>query len=135
MPVKSKINFDEAEKLAALNCTIEEIGAFFQISKRAVEKRLQLDLKFREIIERGRAMGRLSVRRAQYRLMEAGNATMGIWLGKQLLGQRDFTAMEVTGAGAGPIEQKIVIEYVRPEDSAAGTSSRANAGDPGSEAI
>src|SRR5215831_13810059 len=41
-------------------------------------------------IERGRHKGRLSVRREQFKLLQAGNATMGIWLGKQLLGQRDY---------------------------------------------
>ena len=38
---------------------------------------------------RGKAKGRISVRRMQMKLLENGNATMGAWLGKQLLGQRD----------------------------------------------
>ena len=38
---------------------------------------------------RGRAKGRISVRRMQMKLLEDGNATMGVWLGKQLLGQTD----------------------------------------------
>lgn len=40
-------------------------------------------------MERGKAKGRLSVRRLQMKLLERGNATMGVWLGKQLLGQVD----------------------------------------------
>ena len=40
-------------------------------------------------MERGKAKGRISVRRMQMKMLEAGNATMGIWLGKQLLGQTD----------------------------------------------
>jgi hypothetical protein len=32
----------------------------------------------------GKAKGRISVRRAQMKLLEAGNGTMGVWLGKQL---------------------------------------------------
>jgi hypothetical protein len=48
-------------------------------------------------MERGKARGRLSLRRAQLKMVEDGNATMGIWLGKNVLGQRD----EITfGAGA-----------------------------------
>ena len=33
--------------------------------------------------------GKVSLRRAQIKLAESGNATMLIWLGKQLLNQRD----------------------------------------------
>jgi len=54
--------------------------------------------KFAEAMERGRAKGRISVRRHQMKLLEAGNATMAVWLGKQLLGQRDvITAEHVRG--------------------------------------
>ena len=45
--------------------------------------------EFAEIIEHGRSDGMLSVRRKQFEIMEGGNPTMAIWLGKQLLGQRD----------------------------------------------
>ena len=37
------------------------------------------------------------------KLLEQGNATMGVWLGKQLLGQRDMAQTEVTGKDGGPI--------------------------------
>jgi hypothetical protein len=38
------------------------------------------------------------------KLLEAGNATMGVWLGKQLLGQRDVTPIELTGANGSEIK-------------------------------
>ena len=37
-------------------------------------------------------------------MLEAGNATMGVWLGKQLLGQRDIVTNEHTGSSGGPIQ-------------------------------
>lgn len=89
------IDIEQAEKLAALNCTNEEIAAYFEVSERAVELRWQNDMRFREAIIRGRLKGKISVRRAQFRMMEAGNATMAVWLGKQLLGQRDFLAADI----------------------------------------
>ena len=55
-------------------------------------------------MERGRAKGRISVRRHQMKLLEAGNATMAVWLGKQLLGQRDAITAEHVGSGGGPIQ-------------------------------
>lgn len=45
-------------------------------------------------MERGKAKGRISVRRMQMRLLEQGNATMGIRLGKQILGQVDQVALQ-----------------------------------------
>ena len=54
-------------------------------------------------MKRGRAKGRISVRRSQMKLLEAGNSAMCIWLGKQLLGQRDVVTNELTGNGGGPI--------------------------------
>ena len=52
----------------------------------------------------GRAKGRISVRRMQMQLLEAGNATMAVWLGKQLLGQRDVTPVELTGGSGQPVQ-------------------------------
>ena len=49
-------------------------------------------------MDRGKAKGRISVRRQQMKLREAGNATMGIWLGKQILGQTDEVRHEVSGS-------------------------------------
>ena len=48
-------------------------------------------------MQRGKAKGRLSIRRMQLKLLEAGNATMGVWLGKQYLGQRDEFYHDVNG--------------------------------------
>jgi hypothetical protein len=42
------------------------------------------------------AVGRMSLRRKQWKAAEDGNTTMLVWLGKQYLGQSDKS--EVTGA-------------------------------------
>ena len=96
---RKPVDFDleQLEKLAALLATDEEIAAWFHCSPRTIEMRRK-DPQFKEVMERGKAMGRISVRRAQMKLLDAGNATMGVWLGKQLLGQRDVTPIELTGA-------------------------------------
>ena len=97
-----RIDVVELEKLCALQCTDAELAAWFNVSTRTIEsRRKQPD--FLEAMERGKAKGRISVRRAQMRLLEAGNATMGIWLGKQLLEQRDVVTNEHTGSSGGPI--------------------------------
>lgn len=84
----ASINLGELEKLAAMQCTDEEIGAWFGVSPRTIERRRKSPV-FAETIERGRARGRISLRRSQLRILDQGSAVMGIFLGKQYLGQRD----------------------------------------------
>jgi hypothetical protein len=98
-----KIDLIELEKLCSLQCTDEDLAAFFGVSVRTIENRRKQP-KFGEVMARGRAKGRISVRRAQVKLLEAGNASMGIWLGKQLLGQRDVTPFELSGPNGQPVQ-------------------------------
>jgi hypothetical protein len=93
---KVKMGLEEIENLSRLNCTMDELAAYFAVDVRTVQLRARKEPKFRAAIERGQAMGRLSVRRQQIRLLEQGNPTMAIWLGKQVLGQRDKFDTEVT---------------------------------------
>src|SRR5262245_44721545 len=79
-----------------MQATDEEVAAWFGVSTRTIERRRKVK-RFAEIMDRGKAKGRLSVRRWQMKLLEQGNATMGVWLGKQLLGQRDQIAYETNG--------------------------------------
>jgi hypothetical protein len=98
-----EIDLEQLEKLASLQCTDPELAAFFRCTTRTIEKRRK-EPAFKEAMERGKAMGRISVRRSQMKLLEAGNATMGVWLGKQMLGQRDVTPIELTGANGSEIK-------------------------------
>ena len=84
----ASINLGELEKLAALQCTDEEMAGWFGISTRTIERRRKSPV-FAETIERGKAKGRISLRRSQLKILQDGSATMGIWLGKQYLGQTD----------------------------------------------
>jgi hypothetical protein len=84
----ASINLAELEKLAAMQCTDEEMAGWFGISTRTIERRRKSPV-FAQTIERGKARGRISLRRAQLKMVEDGSATMGIWLGKQHLGQTD----------------------------------------------
>ena len=98
-----EIDLVELEKLCSLQCTHEEIAAWFNCSVRTIENYAKKS-EFAEVMTRGRARGRISVRRAQMKLLEAGNATMGVWLGKQFLGQRDVTPVELSGVNGGPLQ-------------------------------
>ena len=84
----ASIDLGELEKLAALQCTDEEIAGWFGTSTRTIERRRKSPV-FAQVIERGKAKGRISLRRAQLKMLQDGSATMGVWLGKQYLGQTD----------------------------------------------
>jgi hypothetical protein len=85
---KARIDLGELEKLSALQCTDEEVAAWFRVSTRTIERRRK-ERKFSETIARGRAKGKISLRRMQLRLAEEGNPALAIWLGKQYLGQTE----------------------------------------------
>jgi hypothetical protein len=99
----AEIDLIELEKLCSLNCTDQEIAWWFGVSVRTIESRRK-QRQFAELMERGKVKGRVSVRRAQMKLVERGNAAMAIWLGKQLLGQRDVTPIELTGHNGQPVQ-------------------------------
>jgi hypothetical protein len=96
------IDLLELEKLASLSCTDQEVAGFFNVSVRTIEQRRKQQPEFAQAINRGRAKCQINVRRAQMKWMEKSPAIC-IWLGKQLLGQRDLTPVELTGAKGKPV--------------------------------
>ena len=67
---------------------MDEIAAVLEVSPATVDRSARTPA-FQEAYERGRAKCRYTLRRMQVELAKSGNATMQIWLGKQILGQRD----------------------------------------------
>ena len=100
---KAKIDLSELEKLCGMQCTDEEIAAFFNVSTRTIERR-RLSKKFREIMDQARAKGRVSVRRNLFRLSASGNVAATIFLSKNLLGYKDIVNNEHSGPGGAPIQ-------------------------------
>jgi hypothetical protein len=99
---KAKIDLAELEKLCAMQCTDEEIAAFFGVSTKTVERRRKVQ-RFSDVMEHARAKGRVSVRRNLFRLASNGNVAAAIFLAKNLLGYRDVVANEHSGPDGGPI--------------------------------
>jgi hypothetical protein len=99
---EAKIDLAELEKLCAMQCTDEEIAAFFGVSTRTVERRRKIQ-RFSDVMEQARAKGRVSVRRNLFRLASNGNVAAAIFLAKNLLGYRDVVANEHSGPDGRPI--------------------------------
>src|SRR5689334_24434388 len=93
-----------------MQCTDEEVAAFFGVSTRTIERRRSVE-KFREIMDQGRAKGRVSVRRNLFRLANAGNVAAAIFLSKNLLGYRDVVNTELSGPAGGPIQVAARPDY------------------------
>lgn len=96
------INLEDVEKLAALQCTEAEIASFLGISLRTLERR-KSQPDFIEAMERGKARGRVSLRRNLWSLANKGNPASNIFLAKNLLGYKDYFSNEHSGPNGGPI--------------------------------
>lgn len=82
--------------LAQIQCTQEEAAAVLGVHRDTFGDFLRKDKKALDAWEMGQLRGKASLRRTQFRLAES-NAGMAIFLGKNLLGQRDQAALEHTG--------------------------------------
>jgi hypothetical protein len=98
-----KIDLAELEKLCGMQCTDEEVAAFFGVSTRTIERRRRAKA-FGEVMNRARAKGRVSVRRSLFRLATNGNVAAAIFLSKNLLGYKDVVANEHSGPAGTPIQ-------------------------------
>lgn len=86
-PKKYDIKEEEVIKLASYGCTNIEIADFFGCSPDLIEK------SYSEFLTKGRADMKIRLRKMQFNLAEK-SATMGIWLGKQILKQTDYPITE-----------------------------------------
>jgi hypothetical protein len=113
------IDYALVERLAHIHCTDEEIATLIGMSKENFCRRKARDKQLCQCLEKGRDGGKMSLRRMQWKSAEAGNVTAQIWLGKQLLGQKDKTEQDNRG------EVKVVVEHVRTPYTSAGTAPEA----------
>jgi hypothetical protein len=97
MNPEKKINLKELEKLCMMQCTDEEIAAFFDLSRERFVKHHKKKPEIIEVMERGKAKGRASLRRAQFSKAMSGHPALLIWMGKQILGQKETVVNEHAG--------------------------------------
>ena len=82
-PKKYKIDHQEVEKLASYGCSNIEIAEFYGCDESLIRK------SFSEYLTKGRAKGKIRLRQLQWKSAEKGNVSMQIFLGKNILGQKD----------------------------------------------
>jgi len=86
----------DLEKLYSLHCTHEEVAGYLGKSVRTLRNKLKSP-EYRQAMERGKAKACISLRRQQWKCAEKGNPSMLQFLGKQILGQREVTPVELSG--------------------------------------
>ena len=95
---KKEIDQNEFEKLCVLQCTKADIANWFECCEDTIENwcKKTYGETFSAVFAQKREKGKVSLRRLQWKSAEAGNVTMQIFLGKQYLGQKDQSGIEVT---------------------------------------
>jgi len=79
------------------------LASFFGVSARTIERRKNQPA-FAEAVARGKAKGRLSLRRSLWGLAAKGNPAANIFLAKNLLGYKDYFVNELSGPDGGAIQ-------------------------------
>ena len=92
---KKEIAQDQFEKLCGLQCTLEEICGWFDVTDKTLDRwcKETYGKSFSEVFAKKREAGKISLRRSQWRLAEK-SAAMAIFLGKNYLGQSDHVVIE-----------------------------------------
>ena len=105
-----EIDKSQFEKLCALQCSLEEICGVLGVSNKTLERWCKKEYKanFSEVFREKRQVGKMSLRRSQFKLAEK-NATMAIWLGKQYLDQRDRDIAEANDKTNGVLESILAL--------------------------
>lgn len=94
---KKQINQKQFENLCGLQCTRDEICTFFGITDKTLTRwcRETYGQSFSAVFQEKRELGKVSLRRNQWKLAEK-NAAMAIFLGKNYLDQRDVQSVELS---------------------------------------
>ena len=100
--ISKEVALEQLEKLASMHATEQEMAAFFDMSLQRFNERVSANPAAQEAIEAGRAKGRLTLRRYQMKMAES-NASMAIFLGKVMLGQKDYLVAPPSAVNGGNV--------------------------------
>lgn len=98
-------NFDEKqyqtfESLMEIGCTEQEVCSVLNVTDKTLNLRLmeKYEMNFSDMHKRGMFTGKLkvSLRRAQIKSALGGNVVMQIFMGKQLLAQKDHADLDIS---------------------------------------
>lgn len=116
-PMSDK-EFEQLVNMIRIQCTRDEICDILCMSDTTLNRRIKeqgipgVD-NFEALYKKHQGEGKASLRRAQWKAAQDGNPTMLVWLGKQMLGQKD--KQELSGPDGGAIPVKIERTIIDPK--------------------
>lgn len=103
----AKVDAKQVEALASICCTQNEIALIVGCSVDTLHRR------FADVIEKGEARAKASLRRQQFKQANDGHTGMLVWLGKQLLDQRDKKDIHTDSETTLTISERIIPTRVK----------------------
>lgn len=112
---KIYFDWDQFNELVSFQCTQLEVASFFKCSVDTLDARCREDLgmSLAEVYDKRKLFGKIRLRKAQFKIAESnsgGAAAMAIFLGKQLLGQRDQPEPEIPES-TGKVQKRTFEEF------------------------
>lgn len=95
-------DIEQIKVLARCHCPDSEIAAFLGIGETTLKNH------FGPLLKEQREAGKANIRAMQYKQAMNGNTAMLIWVGKQILGQREKTDIQLEA-----IPQHVFIEEAK----------------------
>ncbi len=128
------IDYAVLETLVRIQCTGEECAAVLKMDYDTLNRKLQEagEGGFTDYFKRFASHGRASLRRMQWKKAEQGHTTMLIWLGKQMLGQKDNLDLNVADTTPPSVidwtkvspatKRELLLAYREPQHESAKTT-------------
>lgn len=114
-------DFDRLISMVRIQCTQDEICGIFGVTDKTLNNALKKrgEPGFSDLYKKHSDEGKASLRREQWKAAQSGNPTMLVWLGKQMLGQRDKHEVDNTSSDGSMTPTVIERVIVRPGDDKA----------------
>lgn len=113
-------DFEKIVGMIRIQCTQDEICNIFGMTAETLNTRLQErgEESFSTLYKKHSDGGKASLRRMQWKAAEEGNPTMLVWLGKQMLGQRDKQELDhMSSDGSMKPPAGITVKIVGADDA------------------
>lgn len=107
-----EIDWVQFDKLCSIQATEEEIADWFNCTVDTIDNHCKREYKigFSEYYKKNSCKGKISLRRKQVEVALSGNVSMLIWLGKNILKQKD-TETDTSSKGEAKTIDEIAREY------------------------
>ena len=117
-PMSDK-EFDQLVSMIRIQCTRDEICGVLDMSDTTLNRRLKErgETNFEALYKKHSDEGKASLRRMQWQSAHGGNVTAQIWLGKQVLGQRDKSDLDLQSSDGSMTPVTIITNtIVKPDE-------------------